>query len=65
MPVPVQLARIGLVAAVFLTSSSVLLLTTALRPGTAEFVVTAITCGLGVFLGLISISVFYLERRRS
>lgn len=62
---PIQLARMGLVAAVFLVSSSALLLLAFLKPGTGEFVITCITCGLGVFLGLFSTVVFYLERRRS
>lgn len=62
---PTQLARVGLVAAVFLISTSALMLAAFLKPGTAEFVITGITCGLGVFLGLFSTVVFYIERRRS
>lgn len=62
---PTQLARIGLVAAVFLVSTSALMLVALLEPGTAEFVITGITCGLGLFLGLFSTVVFYIERRRS
>ena len=57
------IARFGLGFGVFLTLSAALLLL-AVSPGTAEFVVSALTVGLGAFLILISIFALYTERKR-
>jgi hypothetical protein len=57
------IARLGLGFGVFLTLSAALLLLLA-PTGTAESSVSALTCGLGSFLILISITALYIERKR-
>lgn len=57
------IARFGLGFGVFLTLSAALLLV-ALPAGTAEFAVSVLTVGLGLFLVLISTSALYIERKR-
>ncbi|GAB3648285.1 hypothetical protein [Glycomyces tarimensis] len=57
------IARFGFGFGVFLTLSSLLILLY-LPAGTAEFTVSALTVGLGVFLILISIFALYTERKR-
>lgn len=58
-----QFARAGVYAGAFLAVAALLLLL--LIPyGSAEFVVTTLTAGLGVFLGTISILVLKIERKR-
>lgn len=59
-----QLARLGLTAAAFLIVSSGLLLLVFLQPSSAEFIITLLTCGLGVFLALFSTLVVLIERKR-
>jgi len=57
------LARMGLYMAIFLTvvPGSMLLF---LEPRSAEFVVTALTLGMGLFLALISALALFRERKR-
>ncbi|GAA4917241.1 hypothetical protein LX16_3931 [Stackebrandtia albiflava] len=62
---PGQFARLGLAFAGFLILSAGLLLLLFLRPGTAEFVITVLTFGLGCLLGAISALVLHIERKRS
>ncbi|MEV0643707.1 hypothetical protein AB0I28_00450 [Phytomonospora sp. NPDC050363] len=57
------LARMGLYMAIFLTVVPALMLLF-LNPRTAEFVVTALTLGMGLFLALISSLALYRERKR-
>ncbi|HEU5127471.1 MAG TPA: hypothetical protein VFU12_05720 [Glycomyces sp.] len=57
------IARFGLGFGVFLTLSAALLLI-ALPAGTAEFTISTLTVGLGVFLVLICTSALYIERKR-
>lgn len=57
------LARVGLYMAILLITLPALMLLL-LRPGTAEFVVTALTLGMGLFLALISTLVLIRERKR-
>lgn len=57
-------ARLGIFAAVFLILTSTCMLLMFLKPGTAEFVITVVTAGLGVFLGVISTLVIHIERKR-
>lgn len=57
------LARMGLYMAIFLiTVPAVMLLF--LQPRTAEFVVTVLTLGMGLFLALISTFALIRERKR-
>ena len=58
-----QLARLGITAGVALIAFAALLLVF-LRPGSAEFVITVVTCGMGMFLGLFSTLVLTIERKR-
>lgn len=57
------IARTGLAAGVLLTLAAGLLLLS-LSTGTAEFAVTTLTAGLGLFLILISFIALYIERKR-
>lgn len=58
-----QFARAGIYAGAFLTIAALLLLPV-IPYGSAEFVITTLTAGLGIFLGTISILVLRIERKR-
>ena len=57
------LARMGVYMAIFLTVLPAFLLLF-LEPGSPEFVVTALTLGMGLFLALISSLALFRERKR-
>lgn len=59
-----QLVRAALGWVVFLVVCSAALLL-ALDPGTAEFLISAVTLGVGVLLGLLLILVIRKSRRKS